>query len=198
VGRAGATRRSTRALLAVLGVVVAAAGYWLFTGSPLYALWQTKRAMDHHDLVLFREYVDVPGVSRALADDVSAPLATRHGGPGNKLARAGQVIGQGLAAAMRLPMAEAIERAVEALVAKGSPPRDDDARTGPRVRVAIRGVRSLKYLRHDGGFAYVGVLVEADPPAADQVVEFKLRRLADRWQVAEIGNGRALVRVTVR
>jgi hypothetical protein len=36
--------------------------------------------------------------------------------------------------------------------------------------------------------------VEADPSAADQLVEFKLRRLPDRWQVAEIGNGRALVR----
>jgi len=92
----------------------------------------------------------------------------------------------------------AIERALKALVATGQPPRDDGTPAGPRVRVTIRRVRSLKYVRQDGYFAYVGVGVEADPPAADSLVEFKLRRLGDRWQVAEIGNGRALGHVIVR
>jgi hypothetical protein len=199
VPRAGAGRRSTGVALAALALVVAAAGsYWTFTRSPLFALWQSRRAMERHDLALFRTYVDVPGVSRALVDRAAAPVLTRPGGPTSPLGRAGRVIGQGAVAVMRLPMAEAIERALEALVATGQPPRDDDTRTGPRVRVSIRHVRSLKYLRQDGDYAYVGVGVEADPPAADQLVEFKLRRLADRWQVAEIGNGRALVHVTLR
>jgi hypothetical protein len=184
-------------LLAALGVVAVAAGYWLFLGSPFYALWQTKRAMDRHDLPLFRTYVDVPGVSRALVDRAAAPVMIRPGGPTTPLGRAGRVLGHGAVAVMRLPMAEAIERSIEALVATGSPPRDD-GRAGPRMRVTIRRVRTLKYLRQDADYAYVGVGVEADPPAADQLVEFKLRRLPDRWQVAEIANGRALVHVIMR
>lgn len=196
---AGARRRSTWAATAALVLAIAAAaGYWYFTRSPLFALWQTKRAMDHHDLALFRIYVDVPGVSRSLVDRAAVPVMTRPGGPTNPLGRAGRVIGQGAIAAMRLPMAEAIERAIERLVATGSPPGDDNGRAGPRVRVTIRHVRTLKYLRQDAYYAYVGVGVEADPPAADQLVEFKLRPLADRWQVAEIANGRALVHVIMR
>ena len=196
---AGARRRSTWAATAALVLAIAAAaGYWYFTRSPLFTLWQTKRAMDHHDLALFQTYVDVPGVSRALVDRAAAPVMTRPGGPTSPLGRAGRVLGQGAVAVLRLPTAEAIERAIEALVARGSPPRDDDGRAGPRVRVTIRHVRTLKYVRQDAYYAYVGVGVEADPPTADQLVEFKLRRLPDRWQVAEIANGRALVHVTMR
>jgi hypothetical protein len=73
------TRRGLLTLAAIGAVLstlvlasVAAVGYWVFTGTPTYSLWQTKRAMERHDLGTFRKYVDVRGVSRALVDSLLA------------------------------------------------------------------------------------------------------------------------------
>src|SRR5438552_3727935 len=91
--------------------------------------------------LLLRQMAFVAAVSRALVERAAAPVMARRGGSPGAWGRAGQVLGQGVVAVMRVPMAEAIERALEALVATGRPPRDDDGRSGPHVRVDIRHVR---------------------------------------------------------
>ena len=190
------------ALLALLG----AAGYFYFQtfkNGPKGALAQAAKAVDSHDMATFEKFVDVNSVTTHLVDDiVSQGSALTSLVPGGGLA---------VGAALRFAkpaLTKAAHNEVQRYVETGSLEAAAAAAPKRLVNISLTGMASkivsadskfkgIKYEREEGDNAYVGLEVTQPKYDTTMVIEVKLRRRGDAWQVSQVMNTRELMQQVV-
>lgn len=194
-------------LLLVVLLALAAGGYYYYRSlkqGPSGALVAAAAAVQTHDMVTFEKYVDVSSVTSHLVDDVaqqSSALTSLM--PGGSLMMGG---------AMRLlkpALAKAAHQEVQRYVETGS--LEAAAAAAPKriVNVSLTGLASkivnpdsefkgIKYTREEGDIAFVGLEVTQPKYDTTMVVEVKMRRLGDHWQMTQITNSGELLRGVAR
>ena len=196
-----------RLLLLVVLLALAAGGYYYYRSlkqGPSGALVAAAAAVQTHDMVTFEKYVDVSSVTSHLVDDVaqqSSALTSLM--PGGSLMMGG---------AMRLlkpALAKAAHQEVQRYVETGS--LEAAAAAAPKriVNVSLTGLASkivnpdsefkgIKYTREEGDIAFIGLEVTQPKYDTTMVVEVKMRRLGDHWQMMQITNSGELLRGVAR
>lgn len=181
----------------ILLLALAAGAYYLyqsFTNGPSGALSQAAKAVQAHDMVAFEKFVDVSSVTNHLVDDVASQgSAVTSLLPGGQLAVAG---------AMRLlkpTLAKAAHKEVQRYVETGSLEAAAAAAPKRLVNISLTGLASkivspessfkgIKYTREEGDNAFVGIEVTQPKYDTTMVIEAKMRRVGDHWQLKQIMN----------
>jgi hypothetical protein len=194
-------------LLLVLVLALAAGGYYYFTSlkkGPEGALAQAAMAVQSHDMATFEKFVDVNSVTSHLVDDVAQQGSVLSSlVPGGSLAMGG---------AMRLlkpTLAKAAHKEVQRYVETGSLEAAAAAAPKHLVNVSLTGLASkvvspdsqfkgIKYSRQEGDNAFVGIEVSQPKYDTTMVVEVKMRRVEDHWQMTQITNSGQLLRQVAR
>jgi hypothetical protein len=184
-------------LLLVVLLALAAGGYYYIQSvrnGPSGALAQAAAAVQTHDITTFEKYVDVNSVTNHLVDDVvSQGSAVTSLLPGGQLAMAG---------ALRLlkpTLAKAAHKEVQRYVETGSLEAAAAAAPKRLVNVSLTGLASkvvspdsqfkgIKYTREEGDNAFVGIEVSQPKYDTTMVIDVKMRRVGDHWQLKEITN----------
>lgn len=194
-------------LLFVLLLALVTGGYYYYQmikSSPSGSLVAAAAAVKTHDMASFEKYVDVTSVTSHLVDDVtqqSAVLASLM--PGGGLVMGG---------AMRLlkpTLAKAAHNEVQRYVETGSLEAAAAAAPKRLVNVSLTGLASkvvspdsefkgIKYTREEGDNAFMGLEVTQPRYDTTMVVEVKLRRQGDHWQLTQIMNSSELLRGAAR
>ncbi|MFC6222174.1 hypothetical protein ACFP2F_02885 [Hymenobacter artigasi] len=194
-------------LLLVVLLALAAGGYYYYRNlkqGPSGALVSAAAAVQTHDMAMFEKYVDVSSVTSHLVDDVaqqSSALTSLM--PGGSLMMGG---------AMRLlkpALAKAAHQEVQRYVETGSLEAAAAAAPKRTVSVSLTGLASkivspdsefkgIKYTREEGDNAFVGLEVTQPKYDTTMVVEVKMRRLGDHWQITQITNSAELLRGVAR
>ena len=194
-------------LLLVVLLALAAGGYYYYRSQkqgPSGALVSAAAAVQMHDMGMFEKYVDVSSVTSHLVDDVaqqSSALTSLM--PGGSLMMGG---------AMRLlkpALAKAAHQEVQRYVETGSLEAAAAAAPKRMVSVSLTSLASkivspdsefkgIKYTREEGDNAFVGLEVTQPKYDTTMVVEVKMRRLGDHWQMTQITNSAELLRGVAR
>ncbi|OUJ76253.1 DUF2939 domain-containing protein [Hymenobacter crusticola] len=192
--------KKTVVLFVLLGLL--AGGYFYYrslASGPTYALMQAARAFKSHDVTAFEQYVDVRSVSSSLINQV-ADQGSALGLPSSN-----SLLLQGALQVLKPQLSEIARQEVQQLVASGAAPTADKLPPTPLGKISVLGAvgnvvgsnsqfKGIAYTRQEGDQALVGL--ELNQPAYDTtvVVELKMLREGDHWQVKEIANARALVK----
>ena len=194
-------------LLLVLLLALGAGGYYYYRSlknGPKGALVSAAAAVQTHDMAAFEKYVDVNSVTSHLVDDVA-----QQGAVLTSLLPGGSLM-MGSALRMLKPtLAKAARKEVQRYVETGSLEAAAAASPKRLVNVSLTGLASkivspesefkgVKYSREEGENAYVGL--EMTQPKYDTtiVVEVKMRRQGDHWQITQITNSGELLRGVAR
>lgn len=194
-------------LLLVVLLALAAGGYYYYRSlkqGPSGALVSAAAAVQTHDMAMFEKYVDVNSVTTHLVDDVaqqSSALTSLL--PGGSLA-------MGLGMKMLKPaLAKAAHNEVQRYVETGSLEAAAAAAPKRMVNISLTGLASkvvgpesefkgIKYTREEGDNAFVGLEVTQPKYDTTMVVEVKMRRQGDHWQLTQITNSGELLRGVAR
>jgi hypothetical protein len=184
-------------LFLVVLLALAAGGYYYYQelkNGPKGALAQAAAAVETHDMATFEKFVDVSSVTNHLVDDVASQgSAVTSLLPGGQLAVAG---------AMRLlkpTLAKAAHKEVQRYVETGSLEAAAEAAPKRLVNISLTGLASkivspestfkgIKYTREEGDNAFVGIEVSQPKYDTTMVIEAKMRRVGDHWQLKQITN----------
>jgi hypothetical protein len=188
-------------LLLVLGVG-AYLYYQNFISSPKYSLLQAHEAMEDHDMAAFEKYVDVPGVTGSLIDQ----LAEQRGLIGT-LNPASGAIRQALRY-MKPQLTQVARKEIEKYVETGDFKKDPNA-PKKKVDISLSGLwhkmvsdsaafKGIKYVKEEGPTALVGI--EFSQPRYDttMVLEVKMQDQGEHWQVVALTNTGELLKQTAR
>jgi hypothetical protein len=194
-------------LLLIVLLALGAGAYYYYQSlkrGPEGALMAAATAVQTHDMAMFDKYVDVNSVTTHLVDDIAqqGSLLTSLV-PGGSLAVGG---------AMRLfkPMlAKAAHNEVQRYVETGSLEAAAAAAPKRMVNISLTGLASkvvspesefkgVKYSREEGDNALVGLEVSQPKYDTTMVVEVKMRRQGDHWQLTQITNSGELLRGVAR
>ena len=190
-------------LLLVLLLTLAAGGYYYIRSlknGPSGALAQAAAAVQTHDMATFEKYVDVNSLTAHLVDDVaqqsSALTALLPGG--------GLLMG-GAVKLLKPTLTNAAHQEVQRYVETGSLEAAAAAAPKRLVNFSLTGLASkvvgpdsqfkgIKYTREEGDNAFMGLEVSQPRYDTTMVVEVKLRRQGDHWQMTQIMNSGELLR----
>jgi hypothetical protein len=194
-------RFKARPLLYVLAalLVVAGAGYWYWTQTPQYSLWQAVRAYQHHDLTRFEQYVDVDTVVDDFLDDTLPQLMNRALGQHNDdspLAKLGQTLLKSFTASVKPVAGGLIKKQIREAVENGDFEKSSGHSHGPslddlRDKAHEKGIkyRRISYVRRDGNIVLVGVeFVSTKNGDNPFTVELKMREVDGYWKVVKCNN----------
>ena len=194
-------------LLLVLLLALGAGGYYYYRSlknGPKGALVSAAAAVQTHDMAAFEKYVDVNSVTSHLVDDVA-----QQGAVLTSLLPGGSLM-MGSALRMLKPtLAKAARKEVQRYVETGSLEAAAAASPKRLVNVSLTGLASkivspesefkgVKYSREEGDNAYVGLEVTQPKYDTTMVVEVKMRRQGDHWQITQITNSGELLRGVAR
>ena len=190
-------------LLLVLLLALGTGGYFYYQSlkqGPKGALVLAAAAVQAHDMTTFERYVDVNSVTAHLVDDV-----TQQGAVLTDLVPGGGLLMGGAMRLLKPTLAKAAHQEVQRFVETGS--LESAAAAAPKrlVNVSLTGLagkvvgpdsefKSIKYSREEGDNAYVGLEITQPKYDTTMVVEVKLRRQGDHWQVTQIINSGELLR----
>ena len=194
-------------LLFVLFLALAGGGYYYYRtlkGGPSGSLVAAAAAVQTHDMATFEKYVDVSSVTTHLVDDV-----TQQSSALTSLLPGGSLV---MGSAMRLlkpALAKAAHNEVQRYVETGSLEAAAAAAPKRLVNVSLTGLASkvvspdsefkgVKYTREEGDNAFVGLEVTQPKYDTTMVVEVKMRRQGDHWQMTQITNSAELLRGVAR
>jgi hypothetical protein len=157
--------RHWTALLVI--VVVAGWGLLYLPGTPSWAVYQLKRAIDRRDGAVAASYVNFPSVVR----NAGYEMVQKKAGPDNLL---GQIVGKGAVDMFAKPVAALVDSWAQRQV-------DDGARNVQMPGWAVAA--TIAILHHHGDSAYTRFT-----DARGRVWDIRMARNADdgRWQVVEI------------
>jgi hypothetical protein len=191
--------------LLLLLVVAAVGGYFYyqhFTSSPKYSLLQVHEAMEDHDMVAFEKYVDVPGVTGSLVDQLA-----EQRGLISALNPASGIMRQALRY-MKPQLTQVARKEIEKYVETGDFKKDPNA-PKKKVDISLSGLwhkvvsdsaafKGVKYVKEEGETALVGI--EFTQPRYDttMVLEVRMRDQGDYWQVVALTNTADLLKHTTR
>lgn len=196
-----------KSLLFALLLALVGGGYYYYRtlkGGPSGSLVAAAAAVQTHNMATFEKYVDVNSVSSHLVDDMtqqSSALASLM--PGGSLMMGG---------AMKLlkpALARAAHDEVQRYVETGSIEAAAAAAPKRLVNISLTGLASkvvspdsefkgVKYTREEGDNAFVGLEVTQPRYDTTMVVEVKMRRQGDHWQLTQITNSAELLRSVAR
>ncbi|MFC7666647.1 hypothetical protein ACFQT0_03840 [Hymenobacter humi] len=156
--------------------------------------------MQTHDMATFEKYVDVTSVTSHLVDEV-----TQQGSALTSLVPGGGLILGGAMRMIKPTLAKAANEEVRRYVETGSLEAAAAAAPKHLVNVSLTGLASrvvspesefkgIKYTREEGDHAFVGLEITQPKYDTTMVVEVKLRRQGDHWQMTQITNSGELLR----
>ena len=190
-------------LILILLLALGAGGYYYYRSlknGPKGALVSAAAAVQTHDMATFEKYVDVNSVTTHLVDDVAQQGSTLA-----SLVPGGGLLMGGALRMIKPALAEAAHQEVQRYVETGS--LEAAAATAPKrlVNLSLTGLASrvvspesefkgIKYTREEGDNAFVGLEVTQPKYDTTMVVEVKLRRQGDHWQMTQITNSGELLR----
>ena len=190
-------------LLLVLLLALGTGGYFYYQSlkqGPKGALVLAAAAVQAHDMTTFERYVDVNSVTTHLVDDV-----TQQGAVLTALVPGGGLLMGGAMRLLKPTLAKAAHQEVQRFVETGS--LESAAAAAPKrlVNVSLTGLagkvvgpdsefKGIKYSREEGNNAYVGLEITQPKYDTTMVVEVKLRRQGDHWQMTQIMNSGELLR----
>ena len=190
-------------LLLILLLALGAGGYFYYQSQkqgPKGALVSAAAAVQAHDMAPFERYVDVNSVTTHLVDDV-----TQQGAVLTALVPGGGLLMGGAMRLLKPTLAKAAHQEVQRFVETGS--LESAAAAAPKrlVNVSLTGLvgkvvgpdsefKGIKYSREEGNNAYVGLEITQPKYDTTMVVEVKLRRQGDHWQMTQIMNSGELLR----
>lgn len=194
-------------LLLVLLLALVGGGYYYYRtlkSGPNGALVAAAAAVQTHDMASFEKYVDVNSVTSHLVDDV-----TQQGSALTSLMPGGSLLMGGAMRMLKPALAKAARNEVQRYVETGSLEAAQAAAPKRLVNVSLTGLASkvvspdsefkgVKYTREEGDNAYVGLEVTQPRYDTTMVVEVKMRRQGDHWQMTQITNSAELLRGVAR
>jgi len=194
-------------LLLVLLLAVVGGGYYYFQSQkngPKGALVLAAAAVQSHDMAAFEKYVDVSSVTGHLVDDV-----TQQGSTLTSLLPGGSLMMGGAMRMLKPALAKAAHQEVQRYVETGSLEAAAAAAPKRLVNISLTGLASrvvspesefkgIKYTREEGDNAFVGLEVTQPKYDTTMVVEVKMRRQGDHWQMTQITNSGELLRGVAR
>lgn len=194
-------------LLFILLLALGAGGYYYYRSlkhGPKGALMGAAAAVQTHDMAAFEKYVDVNSVTAHLVDDVAQQGALLTG-----LMPGGGLLVGGALGLLKPALANAAHQELQRYVETGS--LQATAAAAPRrlVGVSLAGLagrvvspdsefKGIKYVREEGDQALMGLEVSQPKFDTTMIVEVKLRRQGDHWQMTQITNSGELLRGAAR
>lgn len=190
-------------LLLVLLLALGAGGYYYYRSlknGPKGALVSAAAAVQTHDMAAFEKYVDVNSVTTHLVDDVA-----QQGSTLTSLMPGGSLLMGGALRMLKPALANAAHQEVQRYVETGSLAAAAAAAPKRLVNVSLTGLASkivnpdsefkgIKYTREEGDNAFVGLEISQPKYDTTMVVEVKMRRQGDHWQMTQITNSSELLR----
>ncbi|WP_305029943.1 hypothetical protein [Hymenobacter convexus] len=192
-----------RLLILVLLLALVGGGYYYFQNlknGPKGALVSAAAAVQSHDMAAFEKYVDVSSVTGHLVDDVA-----QQGGALTSLLPGGSLMMGGAMRMLKPALAKAARQEVQRYVETGSLEAAAAAAPKRLVNISLTGLagrvvspesefKGIKYTREEGDNAFVGLEVTQPKYDTTMVVEVKMRRQGDHWQMTQITNSGELLR----
>ncbi|MBO2008428.1 hypothetical protein [Hymenobacter negativus] len=189
-------------LLLVVLLALGVGGYYYYRNlknGPSGALVAAAAAVQTHDMATFEKYVDVNSVTTHLVDDV-----VQQGSMLTALLPGGSLMMGGAMRLIKPTLAKAAHKEVQRYVETGS--LEEAAATAPKrlVNVSLTGLankvvskdsefKGIKYTREEGDNAFVGLEVTQPKYDTTMVIEVKMRRQGDHWQMTQITNSGELL-----
>lgn len=194
-------------LILVLLLALVGGGYYYFQSlrnGPKGALVSAAAAVQSHDMATFEKYVDVNSVTGHLVDDVA-----QQGSALTSLLPGGGLIMGGALRMLKPTLAKAARQEVQRYVETGSLEAANAAAPKRLVNISLTGLagrvvspesefKGIKYTREEGDNAFVGLEVTQPKYDTTMVVEVKMRRQGDHWQMTQITNSGELLRGVAR
>ena len=194
-------------LLFVVLLALVGGGYYyyrLVKGGPGGSLIAAAAAVQTHDMASFEKYVDVNSVTSHLVDDVTQQSAAL-----SSLMPGGSLVMGGAMRLLKPTLAKAAHNEVQRYVETGSLEAAAAAAPKRLVSISLTGLASkvvspdsklkgVKYTREEGDNAFMGLEVTQPRYDTTMVVEVKMRRQGDHWQLVQIVNGGELLRGVAR
>lgn len=193
-------------LLGVL-LLVLAGGYWYYRSmyaGPQYSLMKAAAAVQTHNVAAFEQYVDVESVASDIVDQVTAQSTVLKllAPGGTAFVSSLRLLKPQLAAAARKEVQRYVETgSVEAAAAASSqrPLNVSILELAGKVVGPNSRFKEVKYVKEDNnGQALVGL--EFTQPKYDTtlVLELKMLKRDDHWQVTQVTNTGELIRYVAR
>jgi hypothetical protein len=190
-------------LLLIVLLALVAGGYYYYRNlknGPSGALVAAAAAVQTHDMATFEKYVDVNSVTTHLVDDV-----VQQGSLLTSLLPGGSLVMGGAMRMIKPALANAAHKEVQRYVETGSLEAAAAAAPKRLVNVSLTGLASkvvnpdsefkgIKYTREEGDNAFVGLEVTQPKYDTTMVVEVKMHRQGDHWQMTQITNSGELLR----
>ena len=194
-------------LLFALLLALVAGGYYYYRtvkSGPSGALVAAAAAVQTHDMAAFEKYVDVNSVTSHLVDDV-----TQQSSALTSLMPGGSLMMGGAMKLLKPALAKAAHNEVQRYVETGSLEAAAAAAPKRLVNISLTGLagkvvspdsefKGVKYTREEGDNAFVGLEVTQPRYDTTMVVEVKMRRQGDHWQLTQITNSAELLRGVAR
>lgn len=194
-------------LLFALLLALVGGGYYYYRtvkSGPSGALVAAAAAVQTHDMATFEKYVDVNSVTSHLVDDV-----TQQSSALTSLMPGGSLLMGGALKLLKPTLAKAAHNEVQRYVETGSLEAAQAAAPKRLVNVSLTGLagkvvspdsefKGVKYTREEGDNAFVGLEVTQPRYDTTMVVEVKMRRQGDHWQMTQITNSAELLRGVAR
>ncbi|GAA4038066.1 hypothetical protein GCM10022409_24260 [Hymenobacter glaciei] len=194
-------------LLFVLLLALAGGGYYYYRtlkGGPSGSLVAAAAAVQTHDMATFEKYVDVSSVTSHLVDDV-----TQQSSALTSLMPGGGLVMGGAMRLLKPTLAKAAHNEVQRYVETGSLEAAAAAAPKRLVNISLTSLASkvvspdsefkgVKYSREEGDNAFLGLEVTQPRYDTTMVVEVKMRRQGDHWQLTQITNSAELLQGVAR
>ncbi|WP_460617983.1 hypothetical protein [Hymenobacter ruber] len=188
-------------------LALAAGGYYYYRSlkqGPSGALVSAAAAVQTHDMAMFEKYVDVNSVTTHLVDDVAQQSSIL-----TSLLPGGSLMMGGAMRLLKPALAKAAHQEVQRYVETGSLEAAAAAAPKRMVNISLTGLankvvspdsefKGIKYTREEGDNAFVGLEVTQPKYDTTMVVEVKMRRQGDHWQMTQITNSGELLRGVAR
>ena len=193
-------------LLFALLLALVGGGYYYYRtvkSGPSGAL-VAAAAVQTHDMATFEKYVDVNSVTSHLVDDVTQQSSTL-----TSLMPGGSLMMGGALKLLKPALAKAAHNEVQRYVETGSLEAAAAAAPKRLVNISLTSLagkvvspdsefKGVKYTREEGDNAFVGLEVTQPRYDTTMVVEVKMRRQGDHWQLTQITNSAELLRGVAR
>ena len=194
-------------LLFALLLALVGGGYYYYRtlkGGPSGSLVAAAAAVQTHDMGTFEKYVDINSVTSHLVDDV-----TQQSSMLTSLMPGGSLLMGGAIRLLKPTLAKAAHNEVQRYVETGSLEAAAAAAPKRLVNISLTGLagkvvnpdsefKGVKYTREEGDNAFVGLEVTQPRYDTTMVVEIKMRRQGDHWQMTQITNSGELLRGVAR
>ncbi len=194
-------------LLFALLLALVGGGYYYYRtlkGGPSGSLVAAAAAVQTHDMATFEKYVDINSVTSHLVDDV-----TQQSSMLTSLMPGGSLLMGGAIRLLKPTLAKAAHNEVQRYVETGSLEAAAAAAPKRLVNISLTGLagkvvnpdsefKGVKYTREEGDNAFVGLEVTQPRYDTTMVVEIKMRRQGDHWQMTQITNSGELLRGVAR